>query len=156
MANTRTIHFSCCWINLVPGWTQTGFYDGTEVVAVPENSAEYRALAARLGYGNDLEALSREHEILHSFLTERSTGGASPTLWAVAHGQDPEQSAPPWEQEYEEERVLAFQHLLNGGAVDVPCLCGWADYYQLDLKALEAEARNLLRGPGMEWLRRER
>jgi hypothetical protein len=62
--------------------------------------------------------MSREHELLHTFLAERlRSGGASPTLWAVAHGQTGA-VAPVWEQEEEEGLVLAFQRYLNGQEPD--------------------------------------
>ena len=86
-----------------------------------------RALAAQartLGYGEDTEALSREHELLHTFLMEAVGFGSSPTLWAVAHGQQGA-VAPIWAQEEEETRVLSFQAYLNcGEASPVVCALG--------------------------------
>jgi hypothetical protein len=83
---------------------------------MPQEGDEYRLHAEDLGYtGEDAAAqMSREHELLHTFLADRlRDGGASPTLWAVAHGQTGE-TAPVWEQEEEEGLVLAFQQYLNG------------------------------------------
>ncbi|GEM_PF-1938985 len=110
---TKTLTFKYCWVHLSPGYTETIFHDGTRVTAVPENSDTYREKARRYGYGEDIAALSREHEVLHTLLAERLRDTGSPALWAVAHGQQ-EQVAPLWEQEEEEALVLAFQSYLNG------------------------------------------
>lgn len=134
-------------MNVAPHYVETVFHDGRRVVATPEagNSA-YNDNARALGYGDDLELLSREHEMLHTFLAERIHGGASPTLWAVAHGQgnDPNfpDLAPIWEQIYEEAMVLAFQKYMNTGAVDEAL----RDFAVSDLESLRAEALAILRG----------
>lgn len=138
----RTLRFAHCWVNITPGYTETCYHDGTRVPAAPEDSEGYRANAARFGYGDDLAGLSREHEVLHTFLAEARTGGASPTLWAVAHGQAGD-VAPVWEQEEEEAVVLAFQTYLHGGPFAAP-LEGLA-FEGLDVVALREEARALLR-----------
>ncbi len=114
----RTWTFERCWVNADYRYTETVFHDGTRVVAVPGDGFAYTALAESLGYaGAEADAqMSREHEILHTFLAERLLNNASPTLWAVAHDFEPGVTAPIWEQEIEEACVLAFQAFLN----DVP------------------------------------
>lgn len=143
-SETMTLSFTHCWVNLSDRWTETVFHDGTRVVAVPEDDAEYFALAAGLGYGTDVEALSQEHELLHTFLAERLTGGASPTLWAVAHGQQEGTCAPVWEQEEEEAMVLAFQRFLRGGSPDTGALRTLIEQ-GIDLEDLRRDAERLLR-----------
>jgi hypothetical protein len=123
------------------------FRDGTRVTAVPENDDNYRRHAAELGYtGEDSVArMSREHEILHTFLADRlRSGGASPTLWAVAHGQTGE-VAPVWEQEEEEGLVLAFQRFLNGQAPGDEILR--LEERGVSIPTLKQDALTLLRGP---------
>lgn len=139
---TRILPFQHCQVQLSPGLTQTFFHDGTHVVAAPEENEEYRGKAARFGYGDDVAAMSREHEVLHTFLAEALGYGSSPTLWAVAHGQQGG-VAPVWEQEDEESCVLAFQSYLNGGPVS-PELERFTQH-GLDLKTLHQEATRLLR-----------
>ncbi len=139
---TRTLRFRNCWVNITPGYTETCYHDGTRVPATPEDSDGYRENATRFGYGDDLAGLSREHEVLHTFLAEARIGGASPTLWAVAHGQEGD-VAPVWAQEEEETVVLAFQTYLHGGPFDAP-LEGLASE-GLDVAALREEAWALLR-----------
>ena len=139
---TKTLHFRHCWVNTAPGYTETCFHDGTRVTATPDEGDEYRGKAARYGYEDDLEGLSRDHEILHTFLAEALGYGASPTLWAVAHGQQGG-VAPIWEQEEEEAWTLAFQTYLQGGPYTEP-LRRLTDA-GLDLEALREQARRLLR-----------
>ncbi len=138
----RTLQFQHCWVNCVPGYTETCYHDGTKVTATPEDSEQYRANTARFGYGTDTGGLSREHEILHTFLAEKLGFGSSPTLWAVAHGQTGNVAAI-WEQEEEETWTLAFQTYLHGG----PPTDGLQRLSAagLDPAALREEALNLLR-----------
>lgn len=139
---TRTLTFQHCWVHSAPGYTETCYHDGTKVIATPQDSDQYREQAMALGYGSDTAALSREHEILHTFLAEKLGFGSSPTLWAVAHGQTGE-VAPVWEQEEEEAWTLAFQAYLHGG----PPTDGLQRLTDTDLEvaALREEALKLLR-----------
>lgn len=141
---TKTYTFNHCWVHVSPEYTETVFQDGTRVTATPEETDEYRAKAERYGYGNDLPGLSREHEILHTFLAERLRDGCSHALWAVAHGQQG-YVAPIWEQEQEEALVLAFQIYLNGGSADEEALQPIRDA-GFDKDELRQEALALLRG----------
>ncbi len=138
----RTYTFRHCWVNVAPGWTETAFHDGTTVEARPEAGDRYDALAAELGYGTDGAAMSREHELLHTFLAEALGYGSSPTLWAVAHGQQGA-VAQRWEQEEEEAWVLAFQAYLNG--LPATQALGALTAQGLSLEELRAEAMLLLR-----------
>ena len=139
---TKTLQFRHCWVNSTLGYTETCYHDGTRVTATPQDSEEYRANAANLGYGTDTGSLSRDHEILHTFLAEALSGGASPTLWAVAHNFEVA-VAPIWEQEEEESWTLAFQSFLRGGP-QTEGLQRLTDA-GLDVDKLRDEARRLLR-----------
>ena len=138
----QTFTFQHCWVNSSPNWTETAYHDGTKVAAMPEDSDHYSRLAAEMGYGADTARMSREHEILHTFLAEALGYGSSPTLWAVAHGQTGP-VAPVWEQQQEEEWVLAFQTYLNGGPLTPPLERLAAG--GLNVEELRAEALLLLR-----------
>jgi len=139
---TKTLQFRHCWVNCTLGYTETCYYDGTRVTATPEDSDPYRANAAELGYGTDTASLSRDHEILHTFLAEALGYGSSPTLWAVAHNFEGE-VALLWEQEEEETWTLAFQSYLRGG----PKTEGIQRLTDagLTVETLRDEARRLLR-----------
>jgi hypothetical protein len=140
---TKTYTFKHCWVHASHGYTETVFHDGRSVTAAPEDSDEYRAKAARYGYGDDIHAMSREHEILHTFLAEKLALGSSPTLWALAH-PDHDGIAPEWAQMGEESYVLAFQSYVNGGPVTED-LAGLTDAC-LCLECLRTKAVELLRG----------
>jgi len=139
---TKTLQFRHCWVNSTLGYTETCYHDGTRVTATPEDSDQYRANAVELGYGTDTASLSRDHEILHTFLAEALGYGSSPTLWAVAHNFEGA-VALLWEQEEEETWTLAFQSYLRGG----PQTKGLQRLTDagLSVETLRDEARRLLR-----------
>lgn len=139
---TKTLQFRHCWVNCTLGYTETCYHDGARVTATPEDSDSYRANAVELGYSSDTASLSRDHEILHTFLAEALGYGSSPTLWAVAHNFEGA-TAAIWEQEEEETWTLAFQSYLRGG----PKTEGLQRLIDagLDVEALRDEARRLLR-----------
>jgi hypothetical protein len=130
--------------NLETHETRTFFPDGTWTVATPRfNSALDREEARRLGYGGHVAALTRENQILHSWLAEKLHMVWSPTLWAVAHNQQPDAFCLSQElQENERQLVVAFQQYLNTAerqpVLQVLSLAG------LDLPTLRWEATTLL------------
>lgn len=122
---------------------ETHFPDGTVLVACPEDDDDYRRTARDCGYGEDVWALCREHELIHQFLAVRMGLDCSPTLWSVHHRDDP--AAPDAEARATEEwLVLCFQRWLNGGLPDE--VFGLLGERGLDVIALRDEARRLLRG----------
>ena len=109
-----TYEMRSCYVRYYPAtrFTDTIYPDGTHVPASPEDSAYYRDMAQRLGYGADVAACCREHEILHTFLAEAQGLPYSPLLWAIAHQQ--EEDIPLWQRESEEAVIIEFQRYLNG------------------------------------------
>jgi hypothetical protein len=115
--NPITIRFPACTILLWNDgtYTETVFADGTKCPAMPDGSEAQSATAHRLGYGDDVAAMCREHEILHTLLALARGKPYSPVLWDVAHGApDP---APDWHYE-EEADVLALQRLIHDDAAE--------------------------------------
>jgi hypothetical protein len=113
----------------------TSFAGGAEVPAQPNFDQAYMAQAQALGYGRDVWALCREHEILHTWLAVVQGGSMSPTLWYVAMGR----KAPRGLMADEEAQVLAFQKYLHGGQD-----AGDLDFAHLHLPTLAQAARVLL------------
>jgi hypothetical protein len=74
------------------------------------------ALAHDLGYDGDTWAMSRDHELLHSWLSVRRGLPFSPTLWATSRG-DKRLTADAI-REWEEGDVLSLQKFLRLGACD--------------------------------------
>lgn len=120
-------------------YTVTLFPDGTQVPAAPNGDPEQAQTAQRLGYGEDVSAMCREHELLHTWLAERFDLPHSPTLWAVAHEQG-EGCIPIPAQHQEEALVLVFQAYLNGRPAEAALDCLIERGHDLAQLKREAEA----------------
>jgi hypothetical protein len=109
-------------------WTDFGcatrFADGSEIGAHPHATPHYHVIAHRTGYGDDLMAYCREHELAHAFTQEALHDRPSPILWALAHGDMPSGRAAA------EEEVFAqtFQRWVR--AAERPIIGGvpWDDW----------------------------
>ena len=87
------------------GLTLTRLPGGGEVHARAHRTSEYLARAGSLGYGIDVDALSRDHEITHSLLATWLGLQESPTFRGVADGRH-------WQHwQAEESAVLGIQRL---------------------------------------------
>ena len=93
-------------------YVETRFPDGARVGSTPNADEHTLNVAAELGYGTDTFAMSRDHELAHSWLAYQDGRVASPTMWRLAH---PEAEGLPDDVEVsqEEARVLAFQKALD-------------------------------------------
>lgn len=91
--------------------------DGYPFVATgnPDDPASV-TLAHDLGYGGDTWAMSRDHELIHSWLAVWRGLPFSPTLWAVSRGD--KHLAADLIREWEEGDVLALQKYLKLGVCD--------------------------------------
>lgn len=92
-------------------WVQTHLPDGAVVTAAPNDDAESLAMAARLGYV-DTWTMSRDHELMHTWLAAEAGLTHSPTLWRVAHPHDLD-NPPDDDVAYEEQVVLDAQGALD-------------------------------------------
>ncbi len=93
-------------------YVETRFPDGTKVGSTPNADPHTLTVAAELGYGADTFAMSRDHEIAHSWLALLDGLPHSPTMWRLAHPYGdwlPDDAAVA----EEEARVLAFQETLD-------------------------------------------
>jgi hypothetical protein len=92
-------------------YLETWFPDGTRVPAAPNYDAASIERAHDLGYEGDTWAMTRDHELAHSWLAVTSGLGQSPTLWHLAHPE----AEPLGEHDVngEEARVLRFQRTLS-------------------------------------------
>jgi hypothetical protein len=89
-------------------YVETRFEDGTKVGSTPNLDAHTLNTAIQLGYGDDTWAMSRDHELAHTWLALLDDKPWSLTMWRLAHpdGDDLPNDA---EVAQEEARVLAFQ-----------------------------------------------
>jgi hypothetical protein len=89
-------------------YLETWFPDGTSVPATPNFDEASIALAHDLGYDGDTWAMSRDHELAHTWLAVAAGQGRSGTLWRLVHPSDPD-AVDNDEVAREEARVLRFQ-----------------------------------------------
>lgn len=91
-------------------YVETRFPDGGKVGSTPNLDPHTLDVMRELGY-DDTFAMSRDHEIAHSWLAMLDGLPYSPTMWRLAHPHDddlPDDAAVA----EEEARVLAFQRTL--------------------------------------------
>lgn len=95
-------------------WTERGalttFPDGGSTEAFPHpEQPHYHVIAHRCGYGDNLLAYCREHELAHIVVAEELCGGASPVLLAQSSGFD----LAPGEDVLEELAAQALQRFVR-------------------------------------------
>jgi hypothetical protein len=84
-------------------WTEVTLPDGRKISGTPEHSLTQVGMAQRLGYGNDLDAMCRDHDPLHAMLCDMLH---LPTSYAL--------SQPHTELAgLEEQAVLAVQEFMR-------------------------------------------
>jgi hypothetical protein len=96
------------------GHLRTVLPDGSIVLAVAHDTAEYAATAARLGYGADVEKLNRDHDIVHSLLAHWLGLPASPALSGAAREAEGTELTGA-----EEDAVMAIQRFANLAGIDL-------------------------------------
>lgn len=113
-------------------WGAESDYDvGTPVGAWPHDTHHYHVISHRCGYGDDILAYCREHELFHHFLADRVLRSRSHVIWSLANELEPApQLAIP-----EEALVQTFQRWVR--ANERPIIGG------ADWDALKADALNL-------------
>lgn len=81
-----TVRLRFCTVEYTPGGCRTVFHDGSETEACAHDTHHYHVASHRAGYGDDILAYAREHEVLHSLTQDWLHDRPSPVLWGVAHG----------------------------------------------------------------------
>jgi hypothetical protein len=102
-------------VTIGESYVVTRYDDGTEVHAHPDGTDEQTHIARALGYGDDVAAMNRHHDLLHTLIAHARGWPVSKTLHGVAHG-----SYAPREISDDEERiVMLVARLLNVGIAGV-------------------------------------
>jgi hypothetical protein len=122
----------------------TRFPDGSELPATGNADPESVARAHDLGHAGDTWAMSRDHEIAHSFLAARAGRPCSPTLYHAANPDSPV-GADPEERLREECRVLTFQRFVTSGDNRRDCVF-WLNNISKDIDALALDFQSLVGG----------
>lgn len=108
-----------------PTWSVVTLPSGHEVHAHPQRTPEQDHTAQRLGYGADVEAMTRDHDLLHVSLTDWL---GLPHSFSLATAADLP-SVHPDLAHLEEAAVLAVQRFMVAAGRSVPkpfCQVTWA------------------------------
>ncbi len=123
-------HFAGCEVHEWPdggaggnGYLETRWPDGAKCGADRDSQMQNIDYARHLGYFTVRDAL-REHELAHTYISEKLGFPYSPTLRAVAEGYGPG-TAPYERQLWEEAVVLDFQRYMQTGQIG-PALSPYA------------------------------
>ena len=118
----KEIVFRACVVRIYHDaqFVETIFPDGAKAPAAPNNDADSRARALRIGYGADLWRMTVEHELAHTFTAEARGDEVSIVLHYVAHGGD--QRRWPAGGKDEDGRAISLQELLRLGEISDPIL----------------------------------
>lgn len=110
-----TYTFPGCWffVDEAGSFSHTAFPDGARLESVIDPNKDART-AQRYGYGDDVWRLWREHDLLHHAIGTLFGHGYSPTIWAVAHPNDP-RALERWVQRDEEGFLGLVHRWLNLG-----------------------------------------
>jgi len=116
VSDVTSLHFTNTRVDVFPDSTLITLADGTTVPGAPEDTDDYRATAARLGYGDDTLKLCQEHEVTHIALCDW-LGIDSPTM-ILLHAPEPDDRLRRLNQ-LEEAAVLAIQHFARAAGIDL-------------------------------------
>jgi len=116
-----TIHLRFCHVEYTDFGCVTRFPDGAEVSAWPHDMPHYHVIAHRTGYGDDLLAYCREHEVAHAFVAQFLRNDCSYVLLALAHGQKVNLGAAL----YEECMAQTFQRWVRANERPIIGGCDW-------------------------------
>ena len=128
-------------VTYTPDGALSTFADGTSFGAQPHDTPHYDQIAERCGYGLGLGwgddtrradgrlRYCREHEVFHHLAGEVFYGGASPVLWLLAHGREPDTAAAA----LEEAMVMTLQRWVRAGERPI---IGGVDWDDLKARAL--------------------
>jgi len=98
-----------------PSWAVTTLPSGRELHAHPDGSEAQAGTARKLGYGDDVAALTREHDLIHSALCDWLGLPASYALSEAAG-----EPSDPTLAELEERAVMAVQAFIRRSGGRLP------------------------------------
>lgn len=114
----------------------TRYPDGTSYGAQPHDTHHYHVIAHRSGYGDDILAYCREHEVAHHIVAEWIAGRCSQVLWPLAHGYEPD----PADAVMEEIAAQTFQRWLRANERPIVGGCDWDGIKRRAAEALSVES----------------
>lgn len=128
-----TINLRFCSIDYTDAGCTTRFLDGTWVDACPHpEMPHYHVIAHRCGYGDDLLAYAREHEVAHELVAEHFTDNPSVVLWGLAH----DYKQPAALVTYEEVMAQTLQRWIRANEEPIVAGVDWGGLKQHALEKL--------------------
>jgi len=127
----RTIQIGNATVTYTPEGAVSTYPNGTSYGAHPHDNHHYHVIAHRCGYGDDILAYAREHEVCHHIVGCWIKGGGSDVIGPLARSVEPE----PLAALFEECLVMTFQRWLR--ANERPIIAG-VDWDGLKARALAA------------------
>jgi hypothetical protein len=125
-----TFHVGRAIVTFYPEGAFTTYPDGATFAAQPHATPHYQVIAHRCGYGDDLLAYCREHEVCRHLIGEALyADGRSPVLWNLAHRVPVDDR----EAALEEAAVMTLQRWLRA---DERPIIGGVDWDALKRRAL--------------------
>lgn len=110
-------------VTYYPEGAFTSYDDGSTYAAHPHDTHHYHVIAHRCGYGDDILAYAREHEICHHIAAEWIGGHTSRVLWPLAHGREP----VPYEATAEEALAMTCQRWFRANERPIIGSVDWDD-----------------------------
>ena len=104
-------------VRIFETWAETVLPGGQVVYATPQHTPEQAETARDLGYGDDVDAMTRDHDALHSALCDWLGLPASFSMMDAAGLLHEADRPKAWA---EESAVLALQKLMVMAGVRVP------------------------------------
>jgi hypothetical protein len=123
-------------VDYYPQGAFTTYEDGASFAAQPHDSHHYHVIAHRCGYGDDILAYAREHEVCHHIVAEWIGGHTSKVLWPLAHDREPD----CYEAVQEEALAMTFQRWLRANERPIIGAVDWDDLKSRALALLGPQA----------------
>jgi hypothetical protein len=133
MTGLKTITLRYCVIEPTERGCITYFEDGTSAPAHAHPEMHHsHVISHRLGYGDDVERYTLEHEACHSIVAEWFFDRPSDVLWAIAHGK----MLSGHESVYEEMAAQVLQRWLRANERPIVSGVRWDDLKAYALEKL--------------------
>lgn len=120
-------------VQYTPDGCVSRYSDGTSYGAHPHNTPHYHVIAHRCGYGDNILAYAREHEVCHHIAAEWVGGHVSEVIWPLAHGYEPDLA----DAVFEEAMAMTIQRWLRANERPIIGGVDWDDIKRRALALLD-------------------
>ena len=134
---SRTIKIGSATVVYTDYGCYSAYPDGTGYAAQPHDTSHYHVIAHRCGYGDDILAYCREHEVCHHIIGEWVKGTGSEVIRPLADGAEPDQITAV----FEEVMVQTLQRWLRTNERPIIGNLDWDDLKHRALAVLDVELK---------------